>query len=177
MLQEPIELARDIYERCQYTQLMDLYKLPEFSGEIDNFLAVLATKNGKLKKGGYPDMRAAAKLLIQDWSMGKIRFYKLPPQSETQHADIVNSKLKIVGGWSNELDIESLLEAEKNDMTHLMCAEGIGFELNSHKTVVKNIPKNVNLDNSDDESSSVDEDEIETMDQSNKEEYLISSKH
>jgi hypothetical protein len=44
------------------------------------FLAHVAHKVGKLKKGGVPDYRAAAVTVLRDWQSGKIKFFTLPPE-------------------------------------------------------------------------------------------------
>jgi hypothetical protein len=43
-----------------------------------DFLEQLATKTGKLRKGGEPDIHTAAKIVLHDWQRGKIPFYTLP---------------------------------------------------------------------------------------------------
>lgn len=44
-------------------------------------LAYVARARGKLKKGGVPDMRAAACVIIQDFNQGMIPFYMKPPEA------------------------------------------------------------------------------------------------
>ena len=43
------------------------YNLPDFS-DVHEFLALLAKKMGKLRKGGVPDVRNAGKSVIHDWN-------------------------------------------------------------------------------------------------------------
>ena len=43
------------------------YGLPDFS-DVNEFLALLAKKMGKLRKGGVPDIRHAGKRVIHDWN-------------------------------------------------------------------------------------------------------------
>ncbi|KAI6648799.1 Nucleostemin-like protein [Oopsacas minuta] len=163
---DPIEVAKEIYIRCPVDQLMSLYKLPEFEGGTDEFLAVLAHKKGKLKKKGFPDVRSAAKVLIQDWSYGKIRFYKLPPESKQE-----SSEPTLVAQWSAEFDIKSLLESEEEELGKIKPADGIGIELGEGLEQVK-------MDSESDENSDITEsDDDGVMDHSNRNEYCIYSKN
>jgi len=57
---------------------MQLYNIPDFR-DIIEFLGHIARNRGKLKKGGIPDVNAAAKLVLYDWQAGKIPFIQLPP--------------------------------------------------------------------------------------------------
>lgn len=43
-------------------------------------LAYVARARGKLKRGGIPDLRAAAYIVIGDFNSGMIPFYVKPPQ-------------------------------------------------------------------------------------------------
>ena len=42
----------------------------------DGVLEGIAKKRGKLKKGGIPDIKAAAKVVIQDWTRGRLERFK-----------------------------------------------------------------------------------------------------
>ena len=43
-------------------------------------MAYVARSRGKLKKGGIPDMRSAACVVINDFNQGMIPFYVKPPR-------------------------------------------------------------------------------------------------
>lgn len=47
---------------------------------VHELLAYVARARGKLKKGGVPDMRASACVIINDFNSGMIPFYVRPPQ-------------------------------------------------------------------------------------------------
>ena len=49
-------------------QLMMHYKLPEFSN-VHEFLAELAKRFGRLKKGGVPDVVKGGKQVLRDWNL------------------------------------------------------------------------------------------------------------
>jgi nuclear GTP-binding protein len=54
------------------------YKLQQWSSPED-FLEQLARGSGKLLKGGDPDVKTAARMVLYDWQRGKIPFFTLPP--------------------------------------------------------------------------------------------------
>ena len=147
---------------------MSLYRLPEFEGSSDEFLAILAHKKGKLKKKGFPDVRGAAKVMIQDWSSGKIRFYKLPPTPE--FPEDPTETTVVVRDWSAEFDIESLLKCEEEELQNLQPAEGLGVQVSGGSD-------RMNTDSEDEVSSDLGESEDGdgAMDQSTSHEYYISS--
>jgi len=58
--------------------LMLQYGIAEFADTSD-FLALIARKLGRLRKGGVPDMTAAARRVLHDWNAGKIRYWSEPP--------------------------------------------------------------------------------------------------
>lgn len=43
------------------------------------FLTLVATRQGKLRKGGAADHEAAARAVLQDWNHGHIKYYTEPP--------------------------------------------------------------------------------------------------
>ena len=99
-----------ILERCPQSYLMQLYSIPRFkSGDAMSFLALIAKATGKLKKGGIPNIDAAARGIIFDWNFGKIRYYCNPPK-------LTNSKLesesRIVSSFGSSFDINNLGEED-----------------------------------------------------------------
>ena len=48
--------------------MLEYYCIPEYD-DVQEFLSHLAKKTGKLKKGGIPDLEAAAKSVLRDWNM------------------------------------------------------------------------------------------------------------
>jgi hypothetical protein len=70
----------------------------------DEFLAAVAGARGKLRKGGVPDMRAAARIVLQDWNDGRIPYYTLPPsRGNTEFQDAA-----IVTNWSKEFNADEV---------------------------------------------------------------------
>lgn len=62
-----IKPAEMILTRAKKEQLMELYLLANYNSSTE-FLSCLAKRYGKFKKGGIPDITAAAKILVNDWN-------------------------------------------------------------------------------------------------------------
>jgi len=91
-VQDVITPVATIISRVTKSHILSIYKVPDYS-DVNEFLVSLARKVGKLSKGGIPNTNAAARIVLQDWTNGKIPFYTVPPQiSADVHvgASIVN---------------------------------------------------------------------------------------
>uniref|UniRef100_A0A0K0D0T3 Guanine nucleotide-binding protein-like 3 homolog n=1 Tax=Angiostrongylus cantonensis TaxID=6313 RepID=A0A0K0D0T3_ANGCA len=99
-----------ILRRCPKETLMLHYCIPEYHS-TDQFLALVARKLGRLKKGARPDTNAAAKHVLNEWNNGRLRYYTHPPEeaSSTVSADTAVSA-EIVSQFSKEFDIDALDE-------------------------------------------------------------------
>eukprot|EP00922_Rhytidocystis_sp_ex-Travisia-forbesii_P055063 GHVS01081557.1.p1 GENE.GHVS01081557.1~~GHVS01081557.1.p1 ORF type:complete len:588 (-),score=82.48 GHVS01081557.1:5-1768(-) len=77
---------------CSADQLKLHFKISPFDTP-NQFLANVAQARGKLLKGGAPDIAAASRLVITEWSSGKIPYYCMPPKDNDEFASslIVNS--------------------------------------------------------------------------------------
>jgi hypothetical protein len=99
-----------ILERCPQSYLMQLYSIPRFkNGDAMSFLALIAKATGKLKKGGIPNIDAAARGIIFDWNFGKIRYYCNPPKLTNTKLD---SESKIVNSFGSSFDINNMGEED-----------------------------------------------------------------
>ncbi|MCI52041.1 guanine nucleotide-binding-like protein, partial [Trifolium medium] len=58
--------VKEILKLCPARVLVSLYKIPSFES-VDDFLQIVATVRGKLKKGGIVDIDAAARIVLHDW--------------------------------------------------------------------------------------------------------------
>ncbi|KAK2168329.1 hypothetical protein LSH36_18g11063 [Paralvinella palmiformis] len=114
-IDDPVPTVNAILRRCTKHKLMMQYGLPDFS-DVNEFLALLAKKMGKLRKGGVPDVRHAGKRVIHDWNQGHITYYTHPPETEVQDA---NLGAQIVTEMSKEFDIDSLLADEEQTLKGL----------------------------------------------------------
>lgn len=60
---------------------MRAYKVKSWEDTTD-FLTQLARSSGKLLRGGEPDLKTAARMVLYDWQRGKIPYFSLPPDYE-----------------------------------------------------------------------------------------------
>lgn len=119
-LDDPVGAVRVMLQKCPPAELMVMYKVPAF-GDADEFLFHVAKLRGKLRKGGVPDMEAAARLVLQDWNQGSIQYYTEPPASRRPKREEVDAagavgKAEVVESWSEEFDIDKII-AEHNAAT------------------------------------------------------------
>mmetsp|Transcript_36209 Transcript_36209/g.35816 ORF Transcript_36209/g.35816 Transcript_36209/m.35816 type:complete len:86 (-) Transcript_36209:33-290(-) len=59
------------------------YRIPNFN-TIHQFLAAVAKKTGKLSRGGVPDNKETAKLILRDWNHGRIPYFTPVPAKESE---------------------------------------------------------------------------------------------
>lgn len=95
-LEDPDYYIDDMFKMIDDEQLVSIYGIASWRDGKD-FLEQMARKGGKLLKGGEPDVKTAAKMLIYDWQRGKIPYYTEPPEGEC------------------EKDVESASESEEEE--------------------------------------------------------------
>jgi len=78
---DPVGPIEEILKKVEKNELLVHYKIAEFS-DATEFLANIAVSRGKLGKGGVVDLQAAARLVLNDWNAGKIKFFTLPPAKQ-----------------------------------------------------------------------------------------------
>lgn len=105
-VQDPFPLACDILKRATVMYFCKLYDITEYRSP-EEFLSKKAIKMGKLIRGGVPDVRSAARSLIQDWNTGKIKYCTQPPKDNSMD---VHLSASIVANTSDrkEFNIDNL---------------------------------------------------------------------
>uniref|UniRef100_A0A665VUG9 CP-type G domain-containing protein n=1 Tax=Echeneis naucrates TaxID=173247 RepID=A0A665VUG9_ECHNA len=81
-LVDPLPPVEAILRRCNKAQIIEHYGVPDFHTALE-FLALLAQRQGKLRKGGLPDTDKAAKSVLMDWTGGRISYFTHPPETHT----------------------------------------------------------------------------------------------
>lgn len=97
-----------ILERCPQPYLMQLYSIPKFPmNDCTAFLALVARAQGKLKKGGVPNIEAAARAILHDWNDGKIKYYCKPPK-HVSGGGAGEGDSVVLGSFSQGIDVNNL---------------------------------------------------------------------
>jgi nuclear GTP-binding protein len=78
-LENPSDYIGAILERVKPEYLTRQYLVTGWTDHVD-FLTKIATRNGKLLKGGEPDINQVAVHVINDWQRGKLPYFVAPPK-------------------------------------------------------------------------------------------------
>jgi nuclear GTP-binding protein len=120
-LEDPREPVYEIVGRVKKAQLMKAFKIPTFSSP-DHFVELVAQTRGKLLKGGLSDTKAAAKLILQDWNVGKIPFYTSPPEREGKGSEQVT----VVNSWGQDFNADKIYKDEELSLIAQLESMGTG---------------------------------------------------
>uniref|UniRef100_A0A3B4BY00 CP-type G domain-containing protein n=2 Tax=Pygocentrus nattereri TaxID=42514 RepID=A0A3B4BY00_PYGNA len=129
-LVDPVPAIEAILRRCSKNQIMEHYGVPDFHTALE-FLALLARRQGKLRKGGLPDIDKAAKSILMDWTGGRISYFTHPPETHTLPTHV---SAEIVAEMGKEFDWdelekgnqETLAECNSADMEMGFCMATLG---------------------------------------------------
>ncbi|OMJ29817.1 Guanine nucleotide-binding protein-like 3-like protein [Smittium culicis] len=181
LLNNPTGPAEVVINRCNSSNLASMYDVLPFSSPRE-FLVQLAKKYGRFRRGGIPDLDSAARIILNDWNVGKIPYYTTVPGSKQSAASAALAQAKkvensaIVSGWSKEFDLDSLANMdtqvlESNDTLNkslniksnkvIAVSEGRELDLNNY-TLEKSTSKNLddgNVSDSNDSDASIELDE------------------
>ncbi|XP_016103705.1 guanine nucleotide-binding protein-like 3-like protein [Sinocyclocheilus grahami] len=130
-LVDPVPPVEAILRRCNKAQIMGHYGIPDFQTAHD-FLALLARRQGKLKKGGLPDTDKAAKSVLMDWTGGRISYFTHPPETHTLPTHVSAEIVAEMGkafDW-DELEkgnLEALAECGTSDVQMGFCMATSGL--------------------------------------------------
>ncbi|KAK9407588.1 guanine nucleotide-binding protein-like 3-like [Crotalus adamanteus] len=115
-LADPVSPVEAILKRCNKQQIMQHFSVPDFQNTTE-FLAYLAKRQGKLKKGGIPDHEKAAKAVLNDWTSGKISYFTHPPETHTLPTHI---SAEIVTEMGKAFDFEALEQENEKALANLI---------------------------------------------------------
>jgi len=82
-LANPEDYVLEILGRCKTKYVQRTYKLSSWTDHID-FLEQMAKRCGRLGKGGEPDINAVSKMVLNDWTRGKLPYFTPPPGCMTE---------------------------------------------------------------------------------------------
>jgi len=109
-LEDPVGVVHKMVSKVDRDQLLKVFELESFSS-ADDFILQVAAQKGKLKKGGVPDVPAAAISILRAWNDGKIPFFTIPPVvPESEYT----SKARVVyeQDFAPALDIDALARGD-----------------------------------------------------------------
>ncbi|XP_073397076.1 guanine nucleotide-binding protein-like 3-like protein [Dendrobates tinctorius] len=122
---DPVGPVEAILRRCNKDQIIQHYKVTDFRDTLE-FLAMLAKRQGKLKKGGTPDHEKAAKSVLADWVSGRISYFTHPPETHTLPTHI---SAEIVTEMGKAFDFEALEMDNDESLSRVQSApQGIAME-------------------------------------------------
>ncbi|CAL1608662.1 unnamed protein product [Knipowitschia caucasica] len=129
-LVDPLPPVEAILRRCNKAQIMQHYGVPDFH-TASEFLALLARRQGKLRKGGLPDTDKAAKGVLLDWTGGRISYFTHPPETHTLpthvSAEIVSEMGKAFDWDELEKGNQEVLAESSTDAQMGFCMESCGM--------------------------------------------------
>jgi nuclear GTP-binding protein len=70
-----------LLKRVKTEHMSNIYEVDTWT-DAEDFMTTIAQKQGRLLKGGEPDLNTIAKNLLHDWLTGKIPYFALPPRQE-----------------------------------------------------------------------------------------------
>ena len=106
-IEEPMVFIQGILDRVNHENLKKIYKINSWI-DAEDFVKQCANKYGKLVKGGDPDYKATAKIILLDWQKGKIPYYVEPPKEDinNEEENINDNELKNVEGINHNITDE-----------------------------------------------------------------------
>nr|WCZ58293.1 guanine nucleotide-binding protein-like NSN1 [Paratrimastix eleionoma] len=111
-IDDPVAPVGALLQKCSKAKLIELYNLTDSNFSTpEQFLTEIAHHFGKLRKGGLPNLDAAARIILHDWNGGKIPYYTQPPElPQPTQAEIKSAT--IVGTFAPEFDLNTLQESD-----------------------------------------------------------------
>ncbi|KAL0226002.1 hypothetical protein P9112_013326 [Eukaryota sp. TZLM1-RC] len=78
LIPDPVAVIPLIFDRVNNQHLIDLYDINQWT-DYEDFLSQIAFAQGKLLKGGEPDINITARIVLNDFLRGKIAWFVKPP--------------------------------------------------------------------------------------------------
>ena len=116
-LENPEDFIADVCERVKREHIAAQYKLSKEEADWETktqLLEIIATKAGRLLKGGEPCIRSAAITVINDFQRGRLPHYVAPPELK-EDAEERAEATDIEGVENVQQDISKMGEKNVND--------------------------------------------------------------
>ncbi|KAM8916294.1 guanine nucleotide-binding protein-like 3-like protein [Spinachia spinachia] len=118
-LVDPLGPVEAILRRCNKAEIIEHYGVTDFHTALE-FLAMLARRQGKLRKGGLPDTDKAAKSVLMDWTGGRISYFTHPPETHTLPTHV---SAEIVTEMSKAFDWDELEKGNQKVLAESSCPD------------------------------------------------------
>ena len=91
-IKEPIEVVSKILKKIEQEYFLKTYNLDIsiLKGSeltVEKIIYLVGEKMKKYKKGGIVDLDKSARIIINDWNLGKLKYYSVPPGIDKQIYD------------------------------------------------------------------------------------------
>jgi nuclear GTP-binding protein len=96
---------------CKFYGIVEVI-VSEYTDSTSEFLLQVARKRGRLGRGGIPSLDSAGKIVLNDWTAGKIKWWTEPPVNTSS----VTDEKVIVSEWAKAFDIDALLQDTDMEM-------------------------------------------------------------
>mmetsp|Transcript_14612 Transcript_14612/g.41110 ORF Transcript_14612/g.41110 Transcript_14612/m.41110 type:complete len:708 (-) Transcript_14612:179-2302(-) len=145
-LEDASEYIAPVLARVKPEYLMRAYKVKPWR-DAEDFLTQIATKSGKLLKGGDPDLNTAARMVLYDWQRGKIPFFYLPPDYTPEDNEKAQQELEMP---AEAVEPEDARDAEGGlaERAAVAVLESVGVE--ASKQLAEPIPVQTGMFNAED---------------------------
>ncbi|KAK8075478.1 GTP-binding family protein [Apiospora hydei] len=87
-VEQPEQYIRAVLDRVKPHHAERTYQIQGWGEDYTRFLELLARKSGRLLKGGEPDVDSVAKMVLNDFTRGRLPWFTPPPHVETEEGDI-----------------------------------------------------------------------------------------
>ncbi|XP_065600408.1 nucleolar GTP-binding protein 2 [Cyrtonyx montezumae] len=103
-IKSPEDHISAVLERAKPEYIRKTYKI-DFWKDTEDFLEKLASRTGKLLKGGEPDVQTVSKMVLNDWQRGRIPFFVKPPNAEAGSEPPALEGAVTSGQYNNEKEM------------------------------------------------------------------------
>ncbi|OQR70319.1 guanine nucleotide-binding protein 3-like [Tropilaelaps mercedesae] len=103
-LADPVTPALEIVARASKEQLMLQYRIKEDYRDGQEFMALVAKARGFIGRGGVYNLDSAARLILNDWNSGKIKYYTVPPDDNQD--TVISTQIVCTFAKEFELDFD-----------------------------------------------------------------------
>merc|ERR1719460_1666201 len=164
-LDDPIGVVDALLARAPKGAALRHFCVADFDS-VAAFLVQIAKARGKFKKGGAANLEAAARVVLTDWTSGKLRYYCMPPKArgvEQENAALAE-EAQVVTSYGKELDIEALFRGEASEWEGLH-SDGKAIAMTSGSFGTIGAEGNEDDDNEMEEDDEDDDDDMEDDDE------------